>query len=80
MDAKKGQTVTFYYQADDQNNITVNLVDPNTNKPVGEPQQPAGHTGEELNLGKDSDQIMIPEATITQRLRNCQQERPNQVT
>ncbi|WP_054747613.1 MucBP domain-containing protein [Lentilactobacillus rapi] len=60
-DVKEGQTVTFYYQADDQNNITVSLIDPNTNKPVGEPQQPAGHTGEELNLGKDSDKITIPE-------------------
>lgn len=80
LDAKKGQTVTFYYQADDQNNITVNLVDLNTGKQVGDPQVPAGHTGEELNLGKDSDKITIPDATITQRLMNYQLERLSQVT
>lgn len=60
LDAQNGQTRTFYYQADAQTNITVIYVDPNGNQQVGNPQKPAGHTGEELDLGKDSQQLTIP--------------------
>ncbi|WP_082617187.1 lectin-like domain-containing protein, partial [Lentilactobacillus sunkii] len=56
-----GQEWAFHYSPNQQNSITVHFLDVNNDNPVGDPVNPQGQTGDELNLTKTSTQIHVPE-------------------
>ena len=56
-----GQGQPFFYNPESQDNITVHFLDVNNDNLVGNPVNPQGQTGDELNLTKTSTQIHVPE-------------------
>lgn len=56
-----GQVQNFCYKPSEQKNIAVHFMNVQTDKPVGSPVDPLGHTNETLNLSETSNQIHVPE-------------------